>query len=158
VLEDAGELGGDLGLGEALERDPLDAGAALELGQQGAQRVAAVQLVGAVGDDEAQRLGVALRTRKVRKSRVEESAQWASSSTSATGPRWPSRSMNDSSASNRRAWWPPSRSATASPAPSASSGSSSASAARVWGLSSGNSVRHSARSRAIGRSASTSGA
>ena len=56
LLQDARELRGDLVAVEALERDPLDAGGALQLGQQRAQRVAPVQLVGAVGDDEAERL------------------------------------------------------------------------------------------------------
>jgi hypothetical protein len=41
-------------LGEALEFQAGDAGSALELGQQRAQRVAAVQLVGAVGDRDEQ--------------------------------------------------------------------------------------------------------
>ena len=42
---------------EALDSDPLHAGHALELGEHRAQRVAAVQLVGAVGHEQAQRLG-----------------------------------------------------------------------------------------------------
>ena len=51
-----GELLGDLVAVEAVQREPVDAGGALELGEQRAQRVAPVQLVGAVGDDEAERL------------------------------------------------------------------------------------------------------
>ena len=57
VVEDAGQLLGHLGAGEALERDPLDARGALELWQDGTQRVAAVQLVGAVGGEQEDRLG-----------------------------------------------------------------------------------------------------
>jgi len=57
AVEDAGELLGHLVAAEALERDPLHARHALELGQHRPQRVAAVQLVGAVGDDQAERLG-----------------------------------------------------------------------------------------------------
>ena len=56
VLEDPLQLLDHLGVVEALERDALDARDALELGEQRPQRVAAVQLVGAVGDDQAQRL------------------------------------------------------------------------------------------------------
>ena len=51
------ELLGHLVAAEALQRDPLDARGALELGEDGAQRVAAVQLVGAVGGEQEERLG-----------------------------------------------------------------------------------------------------
>ena len=54
--EDVGELVGKLVTVEALELDPLGAGAALELGEQRAQRMSAVQLVGAVGGDDHRRL------------------------------------------------------------------------------------------------------
>ena len=57
VVQDAGQLLGHLGAGEALERDPLDARGALELGEDGPKRVAAVQLVGAVGREHEERLG-----------------------------------------------------------------------------------------------------
>ena len=50
--EDPGELRDDLLAGEALQRDALDDRRALGLGHQRPQRVAAVQLVGAVGGDE----------------------------------------------------------------------------------------------------------
>ena len=61
-------------------------GAALELGQQRAQRVAAVQLVGAVGGDDAARARRAGCGRgRRRKARVEASAQWRSSIASSTG-------------------------------------------------------------------------
>ena len=42
---------------EALERDPLDARGALELGEHGTQRMAAVELVGAVRGEQEERLG-----------------------------------------------------------------------------------------------------
>ncbi len=50
--EDVAELLGQLGAREALEADAARARIALELGEQRAQRVAAVQLVGAVGGDD----------------------------------------------------------------------------------------------------------
>jgi hypothetical protein len=52
ALEDAGQLGDDLIAREALDRHALDDRRALGLGQQRAQRVAAVELVGAVRRDE----------------------------------------------------------------------------------------------------------
>ena len=55
-VEDRGDLGGELVAAEALQPEPVDAGRALELGQQRPQRMAPVQLVGAVGDDQRQRL------------------------------------------------------------------------------------------------------
>ena len=54
--QDALELRGELVAVEALERDPLDAGSPLELGEHRAQRVAPVQLVGSVRHDQAERL------------------------------------------------------------------------------------------------------
>ena len=56
LVEDPGELLIDLVAAEALERDPLHAGHALELGEHRPQRVAAVQLVGPVGGEQRQRL------------------------------------------------------------------------------------------------------
>ena len=50
--EDPGELRDDLLAREALQRDALDDRGALGLGHQRPQRMAAVQLVGAVGGDE----------------------------------------------------------------------------------------------------------
>ena len=47
--EDVGQLLGQLVAGQRRERDPARAGMAFELGEQRAQRVAAVQLVGPVG-------------------------------------------------------------------------------------------------------------
>ena len=52
VAEDVGELLGELRARQRAEVDAPRARAALELGEQRAQRVAAVQLVGAVGGDE----------------------------------------------------------------------------------------------------------
>ena len=49
VAEDVAELVGELGAVEAVELDAHRARGALELAQQGPQRVAAVQLVGAIG-------------------------------------------------------------------------------------------------------------
>ena len=53
--EDPGDLAADLGAVEAAEFDPADRAQPVEFGEQGAQRVAAVDVVGAVGgeDDEA---------------------------------------------------------------------------------------------------------
>ena len=51
LVEDVRQLGGELGAGERREVDAAVAGVALDLGQQRAQRMAAVHLVGAVGDD-----------------------------------------------------------------------------------------------------------
>ena len=56
LLHDALELFRQLAEVEAVEREPVDARGALELGQQRAQGMAPVQLVGAIGDDEAERL------------------------------------------------------------------------------------------------------
>ena len=56
LLQDAGELLAQLGAVEPLEREPVDAGGPLELGQHRPQRMAPVQLVGAIRDDQAQRL------------------------------------------------------------------------------------------------------
>ena len=55
--EDVGELAGELLAGQRLERDAAGARVALDLGQQRAQRVAAVQLVGPVGADQEHALG-----------------------------------------------------------------------------------------------------
>ena len=55
--EDVGELVGELLAGQRLERDAAGARVALDLGQQRAQRVAAVQLVGPVGADQEHALG-----------------------------------------------------------------------------------------------------
>ena len=55
--EDVGELLGELVLGQRLERDPARARVALELGQDGTQRMAAVQLVGPVRRDDEHALG-----------------------------------------------------------------------------------------------------
>ncbi len=52
VAEDVGELVGELVTVEALELDPRGAAGRLELGEQRPQRVAAVQLVGAIGGDD----------------------------------------------------------------------------------------------------------
>src|SRR4051812_44149181 len=61
LAEDAGDLAAHLLAREALEPEPGDGGRALGLGQEGAQRVAAVQLVRAVGghDGDALAAGVA---------------------------------------------------------------------------------------------------
>ena len=48
--EDVAELGGDLAAVEGLELEPPHAPPAAELGEQRPHRVAAVELVGAVGD------------------------------------------------------------------------------------------------------------
>ena len=55
-VEDRGDLRDQLVAAEAREAEAVDAGRALELGQQRPQRMAAVQLVRAVGDDERERL------------------------------------------------------------------------------------------------------
>ena len=55
--EDVGEQVGELVARQARQLDPARAGVALELGEQRAQRVAAVQLVGAVGRDDEDALG-----------------------------------------------------------------------------------------------------
>jgi hypothetical protein len=47
--ENAGQQGAELGAVEAAQLDPLDLGAAVQLGQERAQRVAATQLVAAIG-------------------------------------------------------------------------------------------------------------
>ena len=66
--------------------EPLHAADPVELGQERPQRVAAVQLVGAVGGDQQQPCGSrAERTRKPIRSRVDRSAQCRSSSTSTSG-------------------------------------------------------------------------
>ena len=57
VAEDAGELLDHLAAAEALQRHPLDARGALQLGEDGTQRMAAVELVGAVGGEQEERLG-----------------------------------------------------------------------------------------------------
>ena len=57
VVEDAGELLDHLVAAEALQRHPLDARGALQLGEDGTQRMAAVELVGAVGGEQEERLG-----------------------------------------------------------------------------------------------------
>ena len=51
LAEDVLEGGGELGAAQRLDRDPPHRGVALDLGEQGAQRVAAVQLVDAVRED-----------------------------------------------------------------------------------------------------------
>ena len=58
---------------------------ALELGQQRAERMAAVELVDAVGGDDEHALAERLRARKATKARVERSAQWMSSRTKSDG-------------------------------------------------------------------------
>ncbi len=55
AAEDVGELGGELVAAERLQLDPPHPLAAAQLGQQRAQRVAPVELVGAVRDDRQQR-------------------------------------------------------------------------------------------------------
>ena len=104
---------------------------ALQLGQQRAQRVAPVQLVGAVGDDEAERL----LARAAHEERDEVARR-------AVGPvqvldreqhrpgAARSRSSSASIASNRRPWRAAGSSSARVPVPP-SSGSSSASALRV---------------------------
>ena len=57
VVEDPDQLVGHLVAREPLERHPLDAGRALELGEDGAQRVAAVELVRPVRGEQEERLG-----------------------------------------------------------------------------------------------------
>ena len=64
LAEDVVELLGELGARQRLELHPAGAGVALELGQQRAQRVAAVQLVRAVGRDDQHALA-AQRARQV---------------------------------------------------------------------------------------------
>ena len=103
AAEDVGERLGELVARQPAQLDPARAGVALELGEQRPQRVAAVQLVGAVGGDNEHALAARLRARKARKARVERSAQWRSSSASSTGCSRPSRSSSVSSASNSRA-------------------------------------------------------
>ena len=67
--EDVGELLGQLGLRERLELDAAGVGVALQLGEQRAQRVAAVQLVGPVAGDH-QHLLAAQRGREVDEERA----------------------------------------------------------------------------------------
>ncbi len=50
--QDAGQLGGHLPAVEPLQLQPLDGAQPFELGEEGAQRVAAVQVVAAVGGDQ----------------------------------------------------------------------------------------------------------
>ena len=50
--EDAGQLGRDLAAAEPRQLQPLDGAQPFEFGEEGAQRVAAVQVVGAVGGDQ----------------------------------------------------------------------------------------------------------
>ena len=138
---------------------PLDAGAALELGQQRAQRVAAVQLVGAVGDDEAQRLGVGAAHEE-----GEEVARRG------VGPVGVLEHEHDRPAlaepvDERQQRLEQARLVAAlalgrgsSPLVAQLGQQLGERGARLRAQPSGNSVRHSARSRAIGRSASTSGA
>ena len=121
AAEDPRELGDHLLAGEALERDALDDRSALGLGHQRPQRMAAVQLVGAVGGDEQHALWRALRTKKDRKSREERSAQWTSSKTSMSGCASPNRPSRPSRSSNTRPW----ESALSWPASGASSWGSS---------------------------------
>ncbi len=55
TAEDPGELPGGLRAGQPRQVEPYDALDALQLGDDRAHRVAAVQLVGAEGDDEQHR-------------------------------------------------------------------------------------------------------
>ncbi len=55
--EDPGDLAADLGVGEAVQLDPADGAQPVEFGEQGAQRVAAVDVVGAVGGEDDQAAG-----------------------------------------------------------------------------------------------------
>ena len=82
VAEDARHLLGELGLREkSPDLEALDDGPSFLLGQERAQRVAAVRLVAAVGADEEQgRSSRMPRTSEERNSSVERSAQWMSSS------------------------------------------------------------------------------
>ena len=83
VAGDRPELRGRLGAGRSgSELDPLDAARPLELGEERQQRVAAVELVRAVGEQRASPpTSRRLRTRNPSRSRVERSDQWRSSTT-----------------------------------------------------------------------------
>ena len=157
-LEDRGDLRDQLVAAEALEPEPVDAGRALELGQQRAQRVTAVQLVGAVGDDERQRL----RARAAHEEGEEvarrlvgpvEVLEHEHDGLDAAEPL-DQRQQRLEHARLVRAL-----ARAVDPSRRANSGISSASAAReAGGSASARSEPHSTSSRAIGRSASTSGA
>jgi hypothetical protein len=68
--EDVGQLVGQLVAAERPQRDPARARIALELGEQRAQRMAAVQLVGPVGaDDEHPLAGQVARQERQRRAR-----------------------------------------------------------------------------------------
>ena len=126
--EDVGELVGQLGARERLERDAARVRSPLELGQQRAQRVAPVQLVGPVGADDrarARRPGCGPGTRAPRESSGRPSA----------GPRSPAaraarrRARRAAAAGPRRAV--PGRRPRRTSAAGASPGSSGATAART---------------------------
>ena len=89
---------------ERLELDPPRALEPLELGEQRAQRVAAVQLVGPVGEQQHTRSWRRLRARKATNVRVERSAQCMSSRISTSGATAVRQSSSSSSASNSRSW------------------------------------------------------
>ena len=64
-----------VGVGERLELDPLDARQPRPLARPAAQRVAAVQVVGAVGRDQRRPVANGRVNRKLSRSRVDWSAQ-----------------------------------------------------------------------------------
>ena len=101
--QDPGQLGRDLGPAEPGQLQPLDPAAAVQLGQERPQRVAAVQLVAAVGEHQrAGGRGAGCGPGRPSRSRVERSAQCRSSTTSTAGRSSPRRSSSPSSSSNSR--------------------------------------------------------
>ena len=90
----------DLGGRERAELDPLDASHPAPLSDLGPQRVSAVQVVGAVGHHEPTVATKGRENRKLSISRVDWSAQWASSMTTRTGDASAAASSTAWTASN----------------------------------------------------------
>ena len=84
---------------EAIDIQPVNSLAAVQFGEEGTDRMAAVQVVGAVGQPRSNAVR-RLRTKKVSKSRVERSAQCKSSITNTVGERFAKRSSRPRKASN----------------------------------------------------------
>ena len=101
------DQGPDVVVAEAGQVDAGDAGQPGPLGGCVAQRMAAVQVVAAVGRDHGHRGVEAPENRKLSSSRVERSAQWTSSISSSSGAARPSSSSAacaDAKRSGRSRW------------------------------------------------------